>query len=46
MPLTTLIADTAGWTLFSGVFSMVFPLVVLSLILILYTVALLRRGSG
>lgn len=41
-----ILASTPGWTSFSGVFSTVFPLVVLSIILILYTLALLRRRSG
>ena len=44
--LSPILAATPGWTLFSGVFSTVFPLVILSLILILYTVALWRRRSG
>jgi hypothetical protein len=35
-----------GWTSFSGVFSTVFPLIVLILVLTIYTVALLRRRGG
>jgi hypothetical protein len=35
-----------GWTTFSGVWSTVFPLVVLIVVLSIYTVAFLRRGRG
>ncbi|MGH2941109.1 MAG: hypothetical protein ACRDPE_23665 [Solirubrobacterales bacterium] len=35
-----------GWTSFSGVFSTVFPLVILLIVLSIYTVAVLRRRGG
>lgn len=44
--LSPILATTPGWTLFSGVLSTVFPLVILCVILLLYTLALLRHRSG
>jgi hypothetical protein len=40
-----LMAD-AGWTSFSGVFSTVFPLVILIAVLAVYAVAIGRRRQG
>jgi hypothetical protein len=43
MQLSALLLANVGWTSFSGVFSTVFPLVVLIVVLSLYMLAL-RRG--
>jgi hypothetical protein len=40
-----LFAD-AGWTSFSGVFSTVFPLIILIIVLTLYTIGITRRHRG
>ncbi|HEX3735259.1 MAG TPA: hypothetical protein VHU86_08900 [Solirubrobacterales bacterium] len=46
MQLIPRLMANVGWTSFSGVFSTVFPLIVLILVLTIYTVALLRRRGG
>jgi hypothetical protein len=46
MHLIAPLASYAGWTSFSGVFSTVFPLVILIVVLTLYTVGVMRRRSG
>ncbi len=43
--ISQLLAD-AGWTSFSGVFSTVFPLAVLIVVLSLYVLALKRKRRG
>ncbi len=45
MQLIPLFANV-GWTSFSGVFSTVFPLVVLIVVLSLYTIGIMRRHRG
>ncbi len=46
MQLLPQLVANVGWTSFSGVWSTVFPLVVLLIVLSVYTVALLLRGRG
>ncbi len=46
MALITPLWAAAGWTSFSGVFSTVFPLAVLIVVLSAYTIAMLRRRRG
>ncbi len=46
MELMPALIANVGWTSFSGVWSTVFPLVVLIVVLSVYTVAFLWRGRG
>lgn len=46
MQLVPELFANVGWTSFSGVWSTVFPLVVLIVVLSVYTFALLRRSRG
>ncbi len=46
MQLLPQLVANVGWTTFSGVWSTVFPLVVLIVVLSIYTVVMLRRRGG
>lgn len=46
MELVPQLFANVGWTSFSGVWSTVFPLVVLLVVLSVYAVAFLLRGRG
>ncbi len=46
MQLIGLVLANAGWTSFSGVFSTVFPLIVLIVVLSIFTVAVRRHPRG